>query len=109
MICKFRRISLIVAMMVVAPVSSFADKYCGDPVEGGKASAPTQEEALLAAQKWWSSRAGSLGAGYEDWNNANDQALECTKDLKGHFHCTATARPCLPEGTLPDHLPKLDM
>ena len=86
MICKFRRISLIVAMMVVAPVSASAGKYCGDPVEGGKASAPTQDEALLAAQKWWSSRAGSLGAGYEDWNNANDQALECTKNLKGHFH-----------------------
>jgi hypothetical protein len=109
MICKFRSLSLIVAMMFVAPAAAYAGRYCGDPVEGGKASAPTQEEALLAAQKWWSSRAGSLGRGYEDWNNANDQSLECTKDLKGQFHCTATARPCLPEGTLPDHLPKLDM
>lgn len=86
-----------------------AGKYCGDPLEGGKAAGATQKEAIEAAQQWWSSRAGALGRGYEDWDNADDRALECKQDGRGRFECRATARPCLPEGTLPDNLPKLDM
>jgi hypothetical protein len=96
-------------LTISVPAAAIAGKYCGDPVEGGKSSGATQEEALAAAQKWWSSRAGALGRGYEHWDNADDQTLECTKDGKGMYHCRATARPCLPEGTLPDNLPKLDM
>ena len=80
----------------------------GDPVESGLSSGATQEEALTAAQQWWSSRAGALGRGYESWDNADDRAMECSKDERGTFHCRATGRPCLPEGTLPEHLPKFD-
>lgn len=86
-----------------------AGKYCGDPVESGMSSGATQEEALVAAQKWWSSRAGALGRGYESWDNARDQSMECRKDDKGTFHCKAAARPCLPEGTLPENVPKIEM
>lgn len=86
-----------------------AGKYCGDPLESGTSSGATQEEALAAAQQWWSSRAGALGRGYESWDNADDRALECSKDDRGTFHCKATGRPCLPEGTLPDDLPKIEM
>jgi len=102
----------IVFVLIVALVPfgwAIAGKYCGDPVEGGPSSGPTQEEAVLAAQQWWSSRAGALGRGYENWDNAKDRALECSKDDGGAFQCKASARPCLPEGTLPEHLPKIDM
>jgi hypothetical protein len=92
-----------------APASAQAGKFCGDSVESGLSTGATQEEALLAAQKWWSSRAGALGRGYESWDNADDQALECGKDDKGQFQCKATGRPCLPEGILPDNVPELDM
>jgi hypothetical protein len=90
-------------------VEAHAGKYCGDPIEGGTATGTTQEQALIAAQQWWSSRAGALGRGYESWDNADDQSLECSKDHLGKFRCQASARPCLPEGMLPDNLPKLDM
>ncbi len=94
---------------IILSTSAEAGKYCGDPVESGRSYGATQEEALIAAQKWWSSRAGALGRGYESWENADDQSLECGEDDKGQFHCKAVGRPCLPEGTLPDNLPKLDM
>ena len=102
---------LLCALLAVASYAATAEagKYCGDAVEGGKSSGATQEEALAAAQSWWSSRAGALGRGYESWDNAESRALECSKDGQGTFHCQASARPCLPEGTLPDNLPKLDM
>jgi len=100
-------VPLLALMLLPAPAE--AGKYCGDRLEGGKSHGATQEEALIAAQKWWSSRAGALGRGYESWDNADDQSLECGKDDNGQFHCQAIGRPCLPEGTLPDDLPKLDM
>jgi hypothetical protein len=98
-----------VLMMALLPVTAQAGKFCGDPVEGGKSSGPTQEEAVLAAQKWWSSRAGALGPGYENWDNADDRALECMKGRDGTFYCKAVARPCLPAGTLPENVPKIEM
>lgn len=101
--------ALAALMALAVPAAAEAGKYCGDPVESGLAAGATQEEALAAAESWWSSRAGALGRGYERWDNAADQALECSRDDKGTFHCKATARPCLPEGTLPENLPKLDM
>lgn len=104
------RLSALGALLTVAVSASVeAGKYCGAPVESGTSRGATQEEALNAAQKWWSSRAGALGRGFENWDNADDQALECAKDDQGAFHCHATARPCLPEGTLPENVPKLDM
>jgi hypothetical protein len=99
---------LALAVLMLAS-SAHAGKFCGDPVQSGLSSGATQEEALVAAQKWWSSRAGALGRGYESWDNAADQSLECSKDAKGEFHCKASARPCLPEGMLPENVPKLDM
>lgn len=104
-----RASALSMVMIGLLSAEASAGKYCGDRIEGGKASAATQEEALTAAQKWWSSRAGALGRGYEDWGNAADQSLECGEDGKGQFHCRASGRPCLPEGTLPEHLPKIEM
>ncbi|WP_333793093.1 hypothetical protein [Hyphomicrobium sp.] len=86
-----------------------AGKYCGDPLESGLSSGATQEEAHAAAQQWWSSRAGALGRGYQDWDNADKRAMECRQDGRGVFHCRASGRPCLPPGTLPDNLPKIDM
>src|SRR5688572_13436281 len=100
--------ALALAALMLPATAAFAGKYCGEPIESGRSFGATQEEALAAAQKWWSSRAGALGKGYENWDNADDQALECGQDAKGQFHCRATGRPCLPEGTLPDHLPKID-
>jgi hypothetical protein len=98
------------ALMTAAlPRAAGAGKYCGDPVESGTSSGTTQEEALMAAQKWWSSRAGALGRGFENWDNADDQALECSKDMNGDYRCKASARPCLPEGMPPEKAPKLDM
>lgn len=96
-------------MTLLLPAAADAGKYCGDPLESGTSSGATQEEALVTAQKWWSSRAGALGRGYENWDNADDQVMECSKDDAGTFHCQASARPCLPEGTLPENLPKIDM
>jgi hypothetical protein len=86
-----------------------AGRYCGDPVESGTSTGATQEDALKAAQSWWSSRAGALGRGYENWDNAADQSLECSQDQAGTYHCKASARPCLPEGMLPENVPKIDM
>ncbi len=95
--------------MVLLPTSAMAGKFCGDPVEGGKSSGATQEEALQAAQKWWSSRAGALGRGYESWDNADDRALECTQGGDGTYYCKAAGRPCLPAGVLPENVPKIEM
>lgn len=106
---SLRRALLGLLAAVSFPIGAEAGKYCGDPIEGGLSSGATQEEALAAAQQWWSSRAGALGRGYESWDNADDRAMECRKDARGTFHCRASGRPCLPEGTLPDNLPKLDM
>lgn len=104
-----RPAALAALLAVGAPAVAWAGKFCGDPVESGLSKGATQEEALLAAQRWWSSRAGALGRGYENWNNADDQALECGKTEKGEFECKAMGRPCLPEGVLPENVPKLDM
>lgn len=101
--------ALFAVLALMAPTGAVAGKYCGDRIESGRSYGATQDEALAGAQNWWSSRAGALGRGYENWDNADDQALECGTDAKGQFHCQATARPCLPEGTLPDNLPKIDM
>ncbi len=93
-----RRSALSALLMAAVPAVTEAGKHCGEPVEGGTSSGTTQEEALLAAQEWWSSRASALGSGYEHWENADDRAFECGKDLKGDYRCKASARPCLPEG-----------
>ncbi len=104
-----RRTALCVLLTVAHPLAAGAGKFCGDPVESGVSSGTTQEEALAAAQSWWSSRAGALGRGYENWDNAADQAMECGKEVDGNYSCKASGRPCLPEGMLPENVPKIDM
>lgn len=106
---SLKRAALGLWLTLPFPAGAEAGKYCGDPIESGTSSGATQEEALLAAQQWWSSRAGALGRGYESWDNADDRSMECSRDDRGTFHCKAVGRPCLPEGTLPEHLPKLEM
>lgn len=101
--------TLAIPLILGFAASAEAGKYCGDPVESGVTSEATQEKAMIAAQEWWSSRAGALGRGYERWDNAKDQAMECSKDERGNFHCKASGNPCLPEGTLPENVPKIDM
>lgn len=108
--------SRIVAVFGTVLMVCFADqahaegRFCGDVVESGNAAGSTKEEATAKAEHWWSSRAGSLGRGYEKWENARDRNTICKGgDGDGTFHCKATARPCLPEGTLPENVPKLDM
>lgn len=97
------------AMLALSSAHAEEGRFCGDLVESGRASAGTQEEALKKAEAWWSSRAGASGRGYEHWENARDRAMECTKDNAGKFYCKAKARPCLPPGTLPDNVPKIEM
>jgi len=87
-----------------------AAKFCAEPVvQGDSYPGTTQEEALLAAQRGWSSRAATLGPHYEIWDNADDRALSCSKELDGTYQCQAAGRPCLPDGMSPPSLPKLDM
>ncbi|HEX2842542.1 hypothetical protein [Hyphomicrobium sp.] len=102
------RAGLSALLTIGMSASAEAGRFCGDPVESGTSSGVTQEEALTAAQQWWSSRAGALGRGYESWDNADQRALECNKD-NGTFQCKATGRPCLPEGMLPENVPSIPM
>lgn len=100
-----------VGLLIALGSSTIAEagRFCGDPVESGHASGATQEEALNAAQKWWSSRAGALGRGYENWDVADDRAAECKQGNGGTFHCQVAGRPCLPDGMLPENVPKTEM
>ena len=92
-----------------APAEAASGRFCGDAVESGYSTGTTQEEALKAAQSWWSSRAGTLGRGYEHWEHADERSMECKKNDQGAFKCKATGRPCLPPGTLPENVPKIEM
>ncbi|CAA2137854.1 hypothetical protein [Hyphomicrobium sp. ghe19] len=100
-----------VACTFAVPVTAAGSgKFCRDVVKSGEASGKTEEEAKAAATSWWSSRAGSLGKGYELWDHAKDKSLNCHPGPFGaDFKCTASAKPCLPEGLLPDNPHKLDL
>ena len=98
------------ATMLCLP-SALADEgsFCGDAVESGRSSGDTRDEAEVKAKGWWSSRAGTAGRGYEHWEHARDKSVECTEDNVGKVYCKAKGRPCLPPGTLPDNVPKIEM
>lgn len=100
---------LVVLGAGAAPAEAASGRFCGDPVESGYSTGATQEEALKAAQSWWSSRAGTRGRGYEHWEHADERSMECKKNDQGAFKCKATGRPCLPPGTLPENVPKIEM
>ncbi len=105
-----KRAGLSALLTLGMSAASEAGRFCGDAIESGTSSGATQEEALTEAQQWWSSRAGALGRGYENWANADQRAMECSKDNgNGTFQCKATARPCLPEGMLPENVPSIPM
>jgi len=94
---------------VFAPTSGVAGRFCADRIDGGLASGSTEQEAREAAITWWSSRAGALGKGYQDWAAAEDKEITCQAKSEGVAACKAAGRPCLPEGTLPENAPKLDL
>ncbi len=97
------------AVAAIASASAGSGRFCGDPVESGLSKGRTQDEALAAAQKWWSSRAGALGRSYQNWDSADDRSVECAREPDGSFSCKAIGRPCLPAGMLPENVPKLEL
>lgn len=82
--------------------SAYAEKFCGPDMESGEATGKTEAEAKDAATAWWSSRAGSLGKGYEFWDEAKDKNVSCHPGPFGTVKCKASAKPCLREGQLPN-------
>lgn len=89
--------------------AAFAAGFCADPVQGGNASGESKEAAEKAAISWWSSRAGSVGRGYETWANAKDQKVDCKQATNGTFSCRASARPCLADGVVPENDPRIHL
>lgn len=106
---RFAGLALGLAGAFFAAGEASAGRFCGDLVESGISEGKTQKEAVEAAQKWWSSRAGASGPGYENWDLAEQRALECSNKADGSFRCKASGRPCLPDGVLPDNVPKIEM
>lgn len=89
--------------------SAFAEKFCGPDTQSGEASGKTEAEATDAATAWWSSRAGSLGKGYEFWDEAKDKNVSCHPGPFGTVKCKASGKPCLREGLLPDDGKRQDL
>jgi hypothetical protein len=89
--------------------SGYAETFCGPVVKSGISSGTTEAEAKAAAMTWWSSRAGSLGEGYQVWNRAKDKSLSCHPGPFNTFKCIASAKPCLPDGILPDDPKKKEL
>ena len=110
------RVALLSVGLVLAPVATpdvraAEGRFCGDLVESGIAAGATKEEAMEKARQWWTSRAGTLGRGYEHWENAADTDVVCKggDNGDGQMHCKAIGRPCLPAGVLPENVPKIEM
>lgn len=104
-----RVIALTLAALAASTPATAAGRFCGDVEKSGEASGHTEDEAKKAATVWWSSRAGALGRGYEHWDNARDKSVTCHPGPKSTFKCIAIGKPCLPEGVLPDNVPKRDL
>ncbi len=98
---------LAITAIAIPATGSVAAPYCSERLEGGHASAPDRKAAEAAAISWWSSRAGALGKGFQDWDIAADKSIACEPTAKGDISCVAAARPCLPDGQLPDDKPKM--
>lgn len=95
--------------LAVTSSSAAAGQYCGERIEGGAALRPTEDTARKDAESWWESRAGSLGKGFQNWAIAQDKKVDCSKKIDGSVRCVASGKPCLPEGTLPSDIPKIEM
>lgn len=103
------RVGGALALLLASGMPALAGRYCGDRVESGMPVRESEEEARQAALSWWSSRAGALGRGYENWDVASDKSLDCKQKSDGSWRCLASAKPCLPDGVLPENLPKTDL
>ncbi len=105
-----RALALVAAAFAfAAPDAAFAGRFCGARVESGEAIGKTEDEAKTAATVWWSSRAGSLGKGYEIWADAADKSLTCHPGPLGKGKCKAAAKACLPGGVAPSESRKQDL
>lgn len=102
-------LSTLAFIVVGSTVPAAAGQYCGERLEGGAVLRSTEEAARKDAESWWVSRAGSLGKGFQDWNTAQDRKIDCAKKVDGSVRCFASGKPCLPEGTLPSDVPKIEM
>lgn len=104
-------IGLVFALVATPDARAAEGRFCGDLVESGIAAGATKEEATEKARQWWTSRAGTLGRGYEHWENAADTDVICKggDNGDGQMHCKAVGRPCLPAGVLPENVPKIEM
>lgn len=104
-------LSGVLVLVAISGVRAAEGRFCGDLVESGIAAGATKEEAAEKARTWWSSRAGTLGRGYQHWENAAETDLICKggDEGDGSYHCKAIGRPCLPAGVLPENVPKLEM
>lgn len=93
-------------MTAIQPISISAAELCTSPVESGWAAASNETEAKRRAILWWSSRAGAMGRGYENWDRARRKSVSCrARASDGLVRCKAIASPCLPEGILPQPKP----
>jgi hypothetical protein len=101
--------AFLLAAFVASAQATAAGRFCGSQMKSGEASGQTEEDAKKAATVWWSSRAGSLGRGYEIWDNAQDKSVYCRLGPRNTFKCIAAGKPCLPDGVLPDNMPKQDL
>lgn len=96
-------------LIAATPQPATAAQFCGERLEGGAVLRENEAEARKDAENWWVSRAGSLGKGFQDWANAQDKKIECVSKTDGRVRCVASAKPCLPEGTLPSDIPQTEM
>lgn len=103
---------MLLAFCVMAGASApavSAAQFCGEKLEGGAVLRKSEAEARKDAEAWWVSRAGSLGKGFQEWATAQDKDIRCSEKADGQFRCTASARPCLPEGEVPSQAPRQEM
>lgn len=93
--------ALVALLAVGGGRAAQAAPICAAEMKSGEAKAKTKEDAEAAAISWWSSRAGSLGEGYQHWQQAKDKSITCRDGPAGSQKCIASAKPCLPEGVIP--------
>jgi hypothetical protein len=91
----------IVVAAGAAPSTGHAELLCGAMVKSGVASGKTEAEAKSAATTWWTSRAGALGEGYQEWDHAKNKSVSCHAGPFNTFKCRASAEPCRPDDSKP--------
>ncbi len=90
------------SLAIAFSAPAVAAPYCKATVEGGWATGASEDEASRRAVAWWSSRAGAVGRGYENWERAAGKRVDCEDADGGLRRCKAVAAPCLPEGQEPE-------